>query len=175
MAARAPHRGMTPPPGRARPIHRVDRVAMIGIAERHGDEDKPAGHQQLQAMVGQPRPRRRGFVAGGTAVFDRKLHDLADIGRAAGEVEQRRQPLGRECIQCAAGASASASNIAVSRALSKRATMPQAHIARKARHARPHGRRRSQVKPPSGGQLFTRACCSVRRRPAFQLDSSCTA
>ena len=27
---------------------------MIGIAERHGDEDKPAGHQQLQAMVGQP-------------------------------------------------------------------------------------------------------------------------
>jgi hypothetical protein len=35
-------------------------------------------------------------------LLDPRLHDLADIGRAAAEVEQRRQPLGREYIQRAA-------------------------------------------------------------------------
>ena len=35
-------------------------------------------------------------------LFDPGLHDFADIGRAAAEVEQRRQPLGREYIQRAA-------------------------------------------------------------------------
>ena len=35
-------------------------------------------------------------------ILDPRLHNLADIGRAAAEVEQRRQPLGREYIQRAA-------------------------------------------------------------------------
>ena len=39
--------------GRARPIHRVDGVSMVGIAEGHGDEKEPSGCYELDAMAGQ--------------------------------------------------------------------------------------------------------------------------
>jgi hypothetical protein len=121
---------------------------MIGIAEGYGDKDKPAGRQQVGAVVGQPiglddmleqvaeqcprveRPESDhvGVLSqiglnidpGQFALIDvddldaadsqgpeqllldPRLHELADIGRAAAEIEKRRQPLGRESIQRAA-------------------------------------------------------------------------
>ena len=40
--------------GRARAIHRVDGVSMVGIAERHGDENEPSRPDELEAVAGQP-------------------------------------------------------------------------------------------------------------------------
>src|SRR5271166_1656309 len=39
---------------RVRPIHRLDRIAVVGIAEGYRDEEKPARRHQVEAVSGQP-------------------------------------------------------------------------------------------------------------------------
>ena len=36
------------------PVHRIDRVAVVRVTERHRDEDEAAGRQEIETMLRQP-------------------------------------------------------------------------------------------------------------------------
>ena len=40
--------------GEVRPVHRIDRIAVIGVAERDRDKDEPARWQKIETMLRQP-------------------------------------------------------------------------------------------------------------------------
>src|SRR5438874_11524308 len=40
--------------GETRPVHRIDRIAVIRVAERDGDKDEPARRQEIETMLRQP-------------------------------------------------------------------------------------------------------------------------
>ena len=105
---------------------------MIGIAEGHDDKRKAAGHQQVEPMVGQP----------------------VGLGDMLEQVAAERCPgVKRPEADHVVVISQIGLNIAVSRALKKRATMPQARIARKERaHELAVARVENHARPGAAGE-----------------------